>query len=154
MGRLTAGDVGWVFGVTSKAVGFWQKAGCPRNADGTYNLPEVAAWKVARELSNAAVPIFESGSAMERQREAKARMIELDLEERQGRSIPLEDHKAEVIRVASIFRSSVVTMPAMLAPRLAGMPAREVLARLKGWVHDVCKALAVGDDRGKGDGEP
>lgn len=54
---MTAVEIAELWGVTKQAVGRWHSdMDCPRNRDGSYNLPEVIAWRerrMKRELDEA-----------------------------------------------------------------------------------------------------
>jgi len=80
VGRLTATQLGQLFGITPQAVGLWHKRwGCPRSAKGTYDLAAVIAWWKQRyedRLAAAAEdPLLagESSDALEAYRKEKTR---------------------------------------------------------------------------------
>lgn len=116
--RLTArtlDEVAFVVGVTRRTVQDWQKRGCPGER-GRYPLRAIIEWckanvwkaKPALVLTGeeAALADGSDSPALERWREARAAMAEIDLQQRQGDMVALED-VAEMMRIAaSRFREA------------------------------------------------
>lgn len=74
-------EIGLAFGISRQAVMQWTD--CPRNPDKSYNLPSVIQWKIERERATGDPYMSGSDSpALEQYRAAKARLAELDLQER------------------------------------------------------------------------
>ena len=89
--RLNASKLAEAIGINRSTLYSWLQTGLPRNDDKTFDLPAVISWMIERE-SRTATPLAEGDSpALERYREARAAMAELDLKERGGELISLED---------------------------------------------------------------
>jgi len=69
--------------LTSATVGNWLAAGCPRNADGSFDIVSIAAW-LAGERRNRATTTAKTSKALERFRDARAKLTELQLKIRTG----------------------------------------------------------------------
>ena len=77
--RCSQGALAYVFGISRQAVAQWK--GVPRNADGSYSLPAVVAWKMSNLAADADLGSGDSPQ-LERYRAAKAGLAELELHER------------------------------------------------------------------------
>ena len=72
-----------VTSLSSATVGNWLAAGCPRNADGSFDIVSIAAW-LAGERRNRATASAKTSKALERYRDARAKLTELQLKIRTG----------------------------------------------------------------------
>lgn len=106
--RMTAEMVGWVYGISGKAVGLWHsRDGCPRNQDRTYDLQVVTKWRESRraEADDALMDGAPKDSpAAERYRLAKAMLEELKLDERRGQLVEVDWMWQRLQGLASLLR--------------------------------------------------
>ena len=77
-------DVAALFRVTPPAVGLWARGGCPRSAEGRYDLTQVIAWRMERlraELEELSGP---PSASVEPWQAARAGKAELELVQVRG----------------------------------------------------------------------
>lgn len=148
--RCSAAMVGQVYQVTRQAVEKWVRGqGCPMNADGSFNLGAVAAWREHRAklgLTAAALPPAGSGggskgalsagddggaSAVARKQAAQAGLLEAELGQTLGVLVLREEVAAQAGQVVTGFRSRLEGWPAVLSPRLANLGEMDIAAVLR-----------------------
>lgn len=105
---LTATEIGRLWGISKQAVANWhKKAGCPRNPDGTYSLPDVIAWRESHwqsQLEDARASRIDEADGLGRLRDEKAKLAKLDRLERE-RVLCRRDHIHEgLARIAGLLR--------------------------------------------------
>jgi phage terminase Nu1 subunit (DNA packaging protein) len=126
--EVTAKVLAELYGVGLSAISNWHaRDGCPRNANGTYDLRAVIAWREAK-IEEKFEKIIEAGSspAMERWREARADREELRLKQDLGELVPRAEVEAgRVARVLAIKRA-FLSLPQRSAPVMEGMDARQI----------------------------
>jgi len=81
-----------VTSLSSATIGNWVAAGCPRNADGSFDIVIIAAW-LAAERRNRATSTAKESKALERMRGYRADLLELQLKIRTGELV--ESHVVE-----------------------------------------------------------
>jgi len=101
---LSARDIARVYNVSNQSVGGWHKAGCPRNADRTYSLAEVIAWRETRLREAADAAAVKPSDAKGRQDEERARLLQLTRMEREGALMPRETVRESHAKMAGILR--------------------------------------------------
>jgi len=114
------------FGVTRPAVYNWQNAGCPRNPDRTFSVPDMVKWYVAREMKKA-IPSDTAELSKER--------MEVDLE--------LAKERLAASQKRVVMREKVEAV-------LGDMCRALVHYWTDRWLHNIpkmLKALGVGADR-------
>ncbi len=104
--RLSANDVGELWRVSRQAVGGWRRRGCPCNADRSYDLGEVLAWReagIARRAATDAGLGEAQNAALEEKRKWEALMAKAKYEEWTGQLLRAEDVERErVARVSAV----------------------------------------------------
>jgi phage terminase Nu1 subunit (DNA packaging protein) len=118
-----------IFGVHPTTVSRWRKAGCPCNPDSTYSALSVHKWLLDQERESF-VPKSDMAScdspALERYREARAAIAELDLKTREGELIAREDVAREwALRVAEVA-AGLEFLADRLPPLLVGREREEI----------------------------
>lgn len=131
--HLTGVKLAGIYRLTTSAISAWHvKDGCPRNADGSYDLSVVIGWREGR-IQAAADRAAEAGSgsvALERWRVARAAQEEIRLAAMTGEYLPrAEVEEGRVARVLTLKRA-MLGLPRAVAPVLAGMEPREIQAYL------------------------
>ena len=97
------------FGVSETTIKDWRARGMPGEPK-RYNLSEITKWRIDIERSRAAPPsedpLLDGGDspALERYRNAKADLAELDIAEREGRLVEADTIKSVLYAVASSIR--------------------------------------------------
>jgi len=109
---LPARVIARLWGVTPQAVGLWaSKEGCPRNADGSYDLRAVIAWRERRLVESSAVQQaradYERARAAEK--ELDNRLKQLKLERQRQLVVPEETVAADLARKAMQLRRLIET---------------------------------------------
>lgn len=120
---LAQKDLASAFGVTPQAICRWQ---CPRNDDGTYDLPVVFEWQ---EQRIAAAFVSEGPDKDEydrRYRKAKAERLELELQKIRGDLVPTTEVVEELGRLLEGLKQDLLRLPAALAPELESRTAQQI----------------------------
>jgi len=86
--RLPQGEMLAVCGITRPTAAQWRARGCPRNANGSYDLAAVVRWRLAELETRIADGRADRNRARSRRETALARMAELELAEREGELLP------------------------------------------------------------------
>ena len=108
--RLSQKDLAAAFGVTGRAVRDWDE--CPRNEDGTYDLPACIRWR-----ANAGSLDLNA----ERARLAceQANRTALDNAVKRGELLSVDSVSAAWAMLMSVLRANLLGLPSKAAPRLA-----------------------------------
>lgn len=127
--KLQRADIAKIFGVHPTTVSRWKPAGCPCSPDGKiYSAPDVHKWLVDQATADFGKDREPQGDspALERYREARAAMAEIDLKEREGELISREDVSREwALRVAEIS-AGLEFLADRLPPLLVGKEREEI----------------------------
>lgn len=116
-----------IFGVSTRAVRKWeQERGCPRNADGTFNLRDVVAWwQKEYDERLAAVEADATSDWLEEKRMWEAKLKEVDYQERVKEVIPAPFVRRGVATVIEQFKRGLLGQPTKLAATLASLDRPE-----------------------------
>lgn len=140
--RATQEASALVLGVAQSTLRTWKDA--PRNQDGTYDLPVLNAWHIARKLAEGDPDGGGSGEkseALEEFRRWKAKQAKLDYEKATGELLPALDVRAEAARVAGVVKQRLLSMPALLAARVQGLPVDQCAHAMELEIRDVLDEL-------------
>ncbi len=137
---MSATSVGRILGVSRQAVGHWGKRGCPKNSNNTFDLSQVIQWR--EEQTRAELLNEKDSPALERKRQAEAGLKELDLEERLGQIVPLEEVEAGRVARVLVVKRALLGMPTQIASTLVGLDARQISALLKERVRGIIAEFA------------
>lgn len=127
----------------------WRPNGMP-GRPGHYDLDAIAAWKIARPrdpqrlAALAEDPLMKGhGSpALERYREARAKMAELDFQRESGQVVDVEAWRADASRLADILRRASEVLQAQFGP-----DAEKILQdALDEWVREMEQSDASPQD--------
>lgn len=121
--HLTGKAVSEAVGVTTKSITRWSQAGCPRNSDSTYNLPQVIAWLLERERAEdcrAKDESSESQKWLTEFRKERACLARLEREEIEGQIVRAEEVRKGAFNTARAVRDGLLNIPHRVAPILAG----------------------------------
>jgi len=105
--RLRAFDVARLWNLSSCAITKWQKAGCPRNDDGTYSLSSVIAWRESSIKKDVGINEADSASTpqMERKRRIEADRLQIKLNKELGLVIDAAaEQEKDVAKVRALKR--------------------------------------------------
>lgn len=130
-------------GVNPITISRWEVSGAPRNADKSYSLPALVDFLVDR--GNGSQAVEQNSPALERFREARAKMVELELAERQGGMISRKQVVEELSDLVFFVKGQFLSLPSRLAPILANLlNPREVFAELNGEIKRVLSQISKG----------
>lgn len=104
--RMTGQEVASIFSVSAAAVTKWSRDGCPRKG-AHYNFPDVLQWRIEKLTVPKGMDPMLAGDntpALERYRYAAAQLKEIDVAERQGVVIPLDDMREILGQFAIILK--------------------------------------------------
>ncbi len=134
-GSMSRYKVAEAFGLSAPAISRWVTAGCPKSADGTFDLRAVIAWYVERERDmiraefagqpkgSAPAP---SGSAIDRKDDAAATLLEIKVAAELGRFVDREATETAWGRAVTLFTSTLQSIPARIAKRCEGKDAVQI----------------------------
>lgn len=143
--RCTQRVVARVLGVSDRTVRKWNP---PMNADGTYSLRGVVAWRLAM-VETAAVDEEEDGDkentplkrAQAKVAEHRGELLAIELAERRGELVAVEDVRRQVGAAASVITAAVSQMPGVLPGKLVGLPAEEIAQELAEYGRDMLESM-------------
>lgn len=113
----TQSEVAAHFGVSRRTIADWVASGMPRR-DGRYDLDEIEGWRSAR-IPDDTDPLLSgpgTSPALERYREARAKLAELDLEQRRGRLVDIGDLRERISMLASHLRKAAERIERLHGP--------------------------------------
>ena len=141
--RLPQAEIVSLCGITRATLGDWQRRGCPRNRDGTYDGPRVMAWRLAeleRRIADA-----RRLSALDAVRVRRGRLAaesaELDLAQRRGELLPRVAVIAGWVARYQTLRACMHGMLGRLGPR--GLTAEQI-AGVQAEIEQMLSHLADG----------
>lgn len=130
-----------ILGTSRKVLLQWESEGLPRNSDRTYNLYSVLPWLKTRWYQSTKED--KNSPALKRYRLAKARMAEVELAEKRGKLIDLEEVKRGRIERIHMVKRILFSIPHSAAPILATMnEPREIDKYLNDTMIEVCETFA------------
>jgi phage terminase Nu1 subunit (DNA packaging protein) len=122
-------EIARILGVSDRTVQRWHEAGIPRHGEGrgsTYPVARVVAWvrrrdreQFERELAMSPAPDLDEARA--RKENALARLRELDVAEREGELITVEDALAHQEQVYAALRGILLAVPGKYAHTFVGL---------------------------------
>jgi phage terminase Nu1 subunit (DNA packaging protein) len=121
------GELALLFGVDIESVRLWQQEGMPFvpraaiGAENGYDSAQCLTWLIRREIRKAAG----GETAKDRLARLQADKVELEILEKRGQLVPLEDIEPAWLRIATAVRSQLLDLPAKLAPLLEATPGAE-----------------------------
>lgn len=123
----------------------------PRRTDGYYDIPSLVRWKIntieAEYLAASGDTNGQRSEGLERFRQARAELAEMELAERRGELWPAAEVKVEVAHAFEAAKRTLLGMPARIAPQIIGLSvedAGQVMDGLiRGCLDDLGEALRV-----------
>lgn len=100
---LTRSELALLLACTEETVRVWARAGCPRQSNGRFRMPDVLAWLLARERATVEARLGKKHSPMNRKLEAEAALKELALKRENGELLLVQDFNALAERVVGGF---------------------------------------------------
>ena len=98
---------------------------CPRNANGMYSLPAVIAWRLeAVQETNKSTSDKCPHNA--RWRKARADMLIINLKEKQGQLVPVENVEEKWGSLLTQLKQHLLGLANSIAPRVVGLPATKI----------------------------
>ena len=98
------------------------KEGLPRNKDGSFDLPKVIRWLIEREKQAVIEEHGVNGShespGLERFREARAAIAELNLKVRTGELVPADQLERDLARRVMVFKSDLQNFAYSKSPEI------------------------------------
>ena len=146
---LSQADAARILGKTGRTLRYWTDQGAPRNADGTYSIPDLVEWLITKSASSGGDLNLEA----ERARLAKeqADKTALENEVRRGRLVEAEEVLRTWTDLIAAARARLLAMPSKLGPMLTNVGDANVAAsRIREEVYAALSELAepVGSSSG------
>lgn len=143
---LTQKELAEVLPVTARQIRTLTKEGMPTENLGArtlYPLAECVRWYVAYREAIVSGQRSSKSEAQTRKIEAQARLAELEVEEAEGRLIPLDLHEDRLAAILDRLRSKILAIPGAWPPRLMGAKSvPDMVRRLKPLVQEILQTLA------------
>jgi len=99
-----------VLATTRPTVGAWEKKGCPRNADGSYDLAAVVQWRMRELTADVRRAREEANRGRQRRELAQAERAEIELAEMKGELLPRNAVVAGWIARCQVLKSMLLGM--------------------------------------------
>ncbi len=150
-GRRVVGsqkDVAQYLGKAERTVAYYKSQGMPVNTDGTYDLDAIDAWVDARLHKGVNQPHGEAPESGDKSgweaiyKEMKARIAELDLKERQGQLISLDEVRSQWVGRIIEVKTALMSVPRKLPPLLEGKEKRDMEAILEAELRYILERFA------------
>ena len=137
MRRVSATQMGRVFGISRQAFSTWKDL--PRNEDGTFNLPDVVAWKLRRVQEEFELEVDDdvNSEGLERYRQARAEKAEIEVAQMKRDLVSRVDVETRWGRVLTHIVQAFDGLGKILAPRLARRDEKEIATEIRSEVHRV-----------------
>jgi hypothetical protein len=150
----TQRELAAAFGVTPASVSGWLAQGAPREADGSFDLEKIKAWRAANLRPRAGTADVArralSPSDAERLREAvvqhiqaKAELARLEVERTRASLIPREELRARDAARLAHLEHTFKPLPARWSKYLEGMSSAQREALLRKLVRETLETLAA-----------
>jgi phage terminase Nu1 subunit (DNA packaging protein) len=158
---MTTAELAAFLGHSPHTVNRWRSLGCPARKHGRtylYDRTAVAKWLRARNYDGKpgpkkrekAVVTGEDGQPLDpdvRFRLARAEKVELDVAKLKGEMVDRADVEEALVRLARVFRTSLLGLPARLAPVIASMDSvPKVEKRIRRELEGVLREFSRGVD--------
>ena len=121
-------DVAQGFGVSRVTVFRWHNEGMPRNADGSYNLPDCIDWFSRRAGAEPTPESQESQRWLTAFRKERALIVKLERKRLEGTLIPVEEVEWKFTDRAHAFSKALQLLARRVAFRTAGESKKEYQA--------------------------
>lgn len=167
--RVNMTELAEIFGVSQPTVRTWTNQGCPalqRGAKGRqweFDTEEVAEWRQSRALEAVQGDLanMEYEEARRREMVARASMQELDLAQRRGELVEIEEVARVVGEEYARARANLRAVPSSVAAMVPPEMRAEVQARTQDGIDQALEELSSyagdpndGNDGGGGEREP
>ncbi len=157
--HITAAECARRLGLTAQAVGLWaSKHGAPCTKEKTRVMvrwPDFARWREDQLIANATSALRErlaklssgsdgAGDPITRRAIAEARRAEIEVEQLEGRVVPVELARADFARRLTHMRNILIPFPRTAAPKILGAKTlAELEMRLEGEIRRLMELLAT-----------
>lgn len=146
---LSQADAARILGKTGRTLRYWTDQGAPRNADGTYSIPDLVEWLIQARASSPGDLVLES----ERARLAKEQADKTALENqvRRGKLVEVEEVRQLWTDLVAAARARLLAMPSKLGPMLTNIADANVAAsRIRDEVYAALSELSESGRRARG----
>jgi len=138
--HISLNELARIMGVKRQSV---SELDCPKNPDGSYNLPAVIRWKLRHTEEMAMTPPRGDTEVLARWRLARARIAELELAQMEGELVPAAEVKTAWAELLVSFRNRLLGLPSKLAKDLENQDAPTIHSTLTGALHRILKELSI-----------
>lgn len=135
----TQNDLAKAVRKTLRTIGYWISEGMPVNADGTYHIATIVEWRVLRD-TNKILP-GDDGHKRELDK-IKAQRAQFELEQMKGEHVSRKEVDEENTRKIHALKTSLLTIPKVLAPRLHGLTEKEIHHIMTETIKNVIRAYS------------
>jgi len=140
--KLKQSDAAAAIGVSTRTLRRWEEDGCPRNADGSYNLPAIVEWLLNREGREANPEDAESSKWLSLYRKERYLLAKIEREKTEGELIAKADILDGWIYRLKVVRDMCLMWRDRLPPLLEGKSKREIRTLLDFELRHVFSSFA------------
>ena len=143
--RLTGRDTAAALGVVPKTMTRWMQAGCPRNADQTYDLPAVVAWLLERKKANVPVPEDQNESQkwLCEYRKERSKLARIERQAAEKKYVLIDDVERGAVKTGRAVRDAMLNVPSRVAAIVAAeQNVDKVTSILSKEIHSALEALS------------
>jgi hypothetical protein len=132
------------FGVSSRTVERWAKAGMPKSEEGGYDLIEIQAWRTLRGSQHKDDSEDEKTQWDVKYRQMKALIAEIQYKKLTGDLIPREEVEATMMNRIVAIKRQFLALPKRVAPQLEGLEVIEREELLMDRLKEIIQGFADG----------
>ena len=134
------------FAIANKTVHAWVKEGCPRNADKSFDVEKVLAWrraKLGESQNDPSVRAAGAKSALQAKRlMLQCEQLETSIFITKGKLLPADEVRREVTRIFQSVKQRFLALPNEAAPLLAGLSSAEAERLLRERVIKILEGVS------------
>jgi hypothetical protein len=150
--KLRGVDLARIYQVGESAISHWvSRDGCPRGADGTFNLSEVIKWREDRLRLEIDTVANAGGVELDRWRRMRADLVEIQLRRARGELLDRREVETGRVQRILVIKRAMLGLGRSIAPALTGMETREICAAIDDRIKQVVREFSGEPARG-GDG--
>lgn len=135
----TQNDLAIAVRKTLRTIGYWISEGMPVNPDGTYHIATIVEWRVLRDTNKIQAGDDDQKRELEK---IKTERAKFELEQLKSELIPRAQVDQENARKVLALKTSLLTLPKILAPRLFGMTEKEIHHTLTERIKDIIRVFS------------
>jgi len=135
----TQNDLAKAVRKTLRTIGYWISEGMPVNPDGTYHIATIVEWRVLRDTNKITPGDDDQKRELDK---IKTERAKFELEQLKSELIPRTQVEQDNARKILALKTSLLTLPKTLAPRLHGLDEKEIYQTLTERIKDIIRIFS------------